>query len=190
MAKRKFESILELKERGLNIGEMDEFTYRQLDDALEYAKELIEKFGGFSLRTDFPPGDTRVRMALPVLKDPTLENLKEFIEENKDNLTYLIYQKRDYHNVIWQGRFILDDNKALTGEVNAKDKKLNIREALKQTSNLERIKCGPGGYDERFMQVRADMIKAKIEPYTYVSASAYDEDGKVVIYYKDMARDH
>ena len=84
MAKRKFESILELKERGLNIGEMDEFTYRQLDDALEYAKELIEKFGGFSLRTDFPPGDTRVRMALPVLKDPTLENLKEFIEENKD----------------------------------------------------------------------------------------------------------
>jgi len=187
---RKFESILELKKLGLNIGEMKEFTYSEKEEMIKYAKSLIEKFGGFSIRTDFPPGDTRMRMNLPILQDPSIEKLKLFVEENKNKLTYLLYQKRDLDNVVWQGKFWVDDTKKLHGEVNAKDKKLNIRKALEQTANLERIECGMGNYDERFMKVRSDLIRTRIEPYTYVSASAYDEKGKIVIYYKDKAKDH
>ena len=184
----KYDGILELKKLGLNVGEIKEFSYKEKDNLLKYAKFLDDTKGGFSVRTDFPPGDKRMGINLPILKDPTLDSLSKFVEEHKDKLTYLIYQKRDYNKVLWQGKLWLDDMKVLHGEVNFKDKGMNIRKALEKTENLELIKCGMGDYDERFIQVRSDLFKAKVGSNACVTASAYDEDGKVVIYYKELRR--
>jgi len=188
--KRKIDSLEWLRSKGLNVGEIREFTYLEFDELAEYARKLTEEFGGFSVRTDFGKETRALPINLPMLKDPSIEELTSFVREHRDDFTYILYQKRDYENTVWQGRFWLEPGNVLKGEVNAVDKKLNWREALKKTKNLECVTCGPGNYDTRFMKIRYDLIQAGVGLYVMLDVSAYKEGDKTVVYYKGMGEDH
>ncbi len=187
---RKFDRIKGMEELGLNVGELEEFEYSKKDAMIKYAKYLIDKFGGLFVRTDFPRHKKGINMNMPLIPNPTIQEFEKFIDKYKDSVTYILLQKRDDEHVIWHGRFWLDESKILYGEVNLTDKGINIRAALSKTENLEKIRCGQGSYDERFIKVRGDIIKTRLEPHTYFDASSYPENGRAVIYYKDISKNH
>jgi hypothetical protein len=125
-----------------------------------------------------------------MLKDPSIDELTAFVREHGDDLTYILYQKRDYGNTVWQGRFWLEPGNVLRGEVNAVDTKLTWREAMKETKHLEFISCGPGNYDSRFMKIRSDLIRAGVGLHVIADVSAYREGEEIVVIYKGLGVDY
>lgn len=187
--KRKFDSIMELKKRGLYVGEIKEFRFSELSVMLDYARRLTSEFGGFSVRTDYAEPSGRLPINLPMLADATITGFEDFVEKHGDSLTYILYERRDYSSVLWQGRLWLAPGKVLRGEVNAVDRGLTWRQAMKQAAHLEQISCGPGGYDERFLKVRSDLLRAGLEEGVIADASAYGVGGRVLVIYKGLGRD-
>ncbi len=185
---RKIESLNELWARGFHIGTIKEFMYNDKRKMFQYAQFLVDTFDGFSVRTDNPPGSKTLPINLPILKNTDLEKLKGFVEKYKSEKTYILYQKRHYDDVIWQGCLWLDECRVLHGEINRKDKGLNNREAMSRTESLEHIMYGNGRYKGGFGPIRYQMIKSRIEPHDVVDASSYLENGQEAIYYKKLRR--
>ena len=184
------DSLTELWVRGFPIGEVREFFFENKQKMFEYAQFLIYQYGGFSVRTDILPGSSRLPISLPTLKDGDLDSLNDFVGIHGNYVSYLLYQKRSYDTVVWQGSLWLDCARTLHGEINRQDKGLNTREAMLRTESLERGIYGNGRYDEGFGPIRFYLIKGKLTPSDLVDAASYLEGGREVVYYKQLRRDY
>lgn len=182
---RKFEALMYMKELGLNVGELKEFEYSQREEMYEYARHLFKEFGGLIVRTDFPKN---VRYKIPVglpFMSPVKEfkQFEDFVEKYKDKYAYLLLQLCNYETVILSAYVYLDELKRLHAEYNDVDK-VNMRDAMKISKHLKTICIEPGKYDERLSKVRADLIRARIQPHKVVELSVFDVDGKPTPLYK------
>ena len=78
---RKYDSLIYMKEIGLNVGELKEFEYSEKEGMLEYARYLLSKFGGLIARTDYPKHINKRPVGLPYLTDcKDLSELEKFIK--------------------------------------------------------------------------------------------------------------
>lgn len=183
---RKYDSLMHMKELGLNVGELKEFEYSQRKEMYEYARYLFKKFGGLICRTDFPKHVNRKPVGLPYITDcKEFKKFEEFVETHKDKYTYIVLQMIGNEKTILSAYVYLDDFKRLCGEINDIDKK-DMRSAMNISKNIKTVCIGPGNYDERLTKVRGDIIRAKIEPHRVVELAIFEIDGIPVPFYKQL----
>jgi len=187
---RKFEALMHLKELGLNVGEFKEFEYSQKKEMDEYARYLIENFGGLIIRTDFPKNvEYKTPVGLPFISPcKDFKKYEEFVAQYKDKYAYLLLHVCDYSTVILSAYVYLDEFRRLYAEINDVDK-VNMRDAMKISKHLKTVCIGPGsGYDERLNKVRADLMRARIPPHKIVELSVFNVDGKPVPFISSTER--
>lgn len=158
---RKIDSLRFIRLCGLYTPEAEEFTYEQMEEMLRYAQSLKDKYGNFNLRTDSPKGSDNISMNLPFVKHCTIEQLRRIIEENKNDISYVIHQPIDDSKVICNGAGFLDGTKNFYAEVNMTDRTTQ-REAMKIAHHLEQKVIGCGYRNLTLEEVRKDLIKNKI----------------------------
>jgi hypothetical protein len=188
---RKYDSLIHMKELGLNVGELREFDYSQKKEMYEYARHLFEKYGGLICRTDFPPHINKKPVGLPYLTDcKDFKVFDDFVKTHKDKYTYILLQMIGNEKLIIAAYVYLDDFRRLRGEMNDVDRIGDMRVRMKVTKNLKSVCVGPGGeYDERMNKVRSDLIRARIPPHMMVELAIYEIDGKPTPFYKQMRGD-
>ncbi len=185
---RKYDSLIHMKEMGLNVGELKEFEYSQRTEMLEYAHYLFDKFGGLIVRTDHPKHINKKPVRLPYITDcRNFEQFEEFIEEHKEKLTYILLQIVGNEKMVFAAYVYLYEMNRLCGEYNDVDRVGDMRPRMENAKNLKRLCVGPcGDHDSRFMKIRNDLIRAGIEPHRIVELAAFDIDGVVTPFYKQL----
>lgn len=185
---RKFESIMELKNRGFNVGELKEFEYSQKEKMLEYAKYLFKNFGGLIVRTDFPKGVNAAPLNLPFKSDvKSFEEFESFVETYKEKYTYILFQMFGNEKILVSGYLYVDEVGRLCGEINDIDK-VNMRDAMKINEHVKSV-CFERGQDMGLLaKIKADVVKAKLEPEEIVEFSVYNINGKPAYIYKQLRR--
>ncbi len=184
---RKYESIMYLKEIGLNVGELKEFDYKHRKEMFDYARYLFERFGGIIVRTDYPPGiHYKTGIKLPYMSDvKDFSQFENFVESYKEKYTYILFQMVGNEKIILSGYVYIDEMRRLCGEINDVDK-YDMRKSMTISKNIKPICIEPGKYDERLSRVRADIIRARIEPHRIVEFSIYNIDGVPTPVYKQL----
>ena len=185
---RKHESLIYMKELGLNVGELKEFEYSQKKDMLEYARYLFKKFGGLIVRTDFPKHvKDKKPVGLPYITDcKDFRQFEDFVETHKDKYTYILLQMIGNEKTILSAYVYLDEFNRLCGEINDVDK-FDMRTNMTISKHLKKICIGHGGeYDERLGKVRSDLIRARIPPHQIVELAVFNIDGKPMPFYKQF----
>lgn len=185
---RKYDSLIYMKELGLNVGELREFGYAQKSEMFEYARYLLKKFGGLIARTDYPKHIKRNPVRLPYITDcKDFKTFESFVETHKDKYTYILLQMVGNEKMVFAAYVYLDEMNRLCGEYNDVDRVGDMRPRMENAKNIKRLCVGPGGgYDKRFMRIRTDIIRAGIEPHRIVELAAFDIDGVITPFYKQL----
>lgn len=189
---RKFDSLMHMKNLGLNVGELREFEYSQKEELFEFARHLFKEYKGVICRTDFPKHvKDKKPVGLPYLTDcKDFKQLEQFVETHKDKYTYILLNMIGNEKMIMAAYVYLDDFKRLRGEMNDVDRVGDMRPRMKNAKNLKPVCVGPGGeYDERLNKVRSDLIRARIPPHVIVELAIFEIDGKPVPFYKQLRGD-
>lgn len=189
---RKFDSLMHMKDLGLNVGELREFEYSQKEELFEFARYLFKKYKGLICRTGFPKHvKGKKPVGLPYLTDcKDFKKLEQFVETHKDKYTYILLNMIGNEKMIMAAYVYLDDFKRLRGEMNDVDRVGDMNPRMKNAKNLKPVCVGPGGdYDERLNKVRSDLIRARIPPNMIVELAIFEIDGKPVPFYKQLRDD-
>ncbi len=162
---RKIETINKLRELGLKVAEAKEFKASQLKEMIEWANQLINKYGSFNLRTDLPAG-VKAGFNLPFIRKCSISNLISKVKEYGDRITYIVHQDIDTSNQLFNG--VLRLHKGLIiGEINETDK-TSLRAGMKNTKNIKQVI--DEGSNQIFMKIKQDLIKAGQEAWFELTA--------------------
>ncbi len=185
---RKYDSLMHLKELGLNVGELREFEYSQRDELYQYARYLFAKFGGLIVMTDFPKSvQDKKPVGLPYMTDcKDFRQFEGFVEMHKDKYNYILLQMIGNEKTILSAYVYLDEFRNLRGEINDVDK-FDMRKSMTISEHLKEVCVGPGGRrDERLERVRTDLLRAKIEPHRIVELAVFSINGIPTPFYKQL----
>ncbi len=189
---RKYDSLIDMKKLGLNVGELKEFEYSQKKEMYEYAQYLFKRYRGLICRTDFPKHvKNKKPVGLPYLTDcKDFKVFDDFVKTHKNKYTYILLPMIGNEKMVMAAYVYLDDFKRLRGEMNDVDRVGDMRPRMKNAKNLKSVCIGPGGdYDERLNKVRADLIRARIPPHVIVELAIFEIDGRPIPFYKQMRGD-
>ncbi len=135
---RKFDSLIHMKNLGLNVGELKEFKYSQKEELFQFARYLLKKYKGLICRLDFPEHLDKKPVGLPYLTDcKDFGQFERFVTEHKDKYTYILLNMIGNEKMIMAAYVYLDDFKRLRGEMNDVDRvgDMNPRRRTPKISN-------------------------------------------------------
>lgn len=168
---KKIDSINELRALGLRTAEVKEFRAHELTNMINYANQLISKYGAFNVRTD--NGDGIKNFNLPFIRQCTIDGLRKLVNGYGNKLTYLIHQDIPTENQLFNGVLRLCDG-FIIGELNDVDK-TSLRSAMKISKNLKTV-CIIGD-EPIFKKIKQDLLKVNND--VWIELSAY-KDGSII----------
>ncbi len=132
-----------------------EFYYQDKKQVIEFARAQ----GKFNLRTD-SSNSQPYNTDLPFKKDCSIDHLKYVMAQNKDALTYIIFEAVDDAILYFNGQATLDSCRQLHAYVNKTDK-TSLRKAMANGKNVSKLDVPPDE-DPALRKIRGDMISCHI----------------------------